>query len=95
MEAFAIWNDTSVETVDSLIYNVKVAKADRVKTSVERSFIFARLNEHFRALQGLVNANVEQKLTLRDAMTTEREPHGSARSIRKLDNSVKISKLTQ
>lgn len=61
--------------------------------SAERNFASARFEEHVRALQALVNARVEQKVTLMKPMTMVRELLMNGRSINKLDYSVKISLL--
>lgn len=64
----SVWKETSRGNADSIINNVKVAKADIVKMSVERNLIRALFGEHFRALQTLVIANPERKVTLTDSM---------------------------
>lgn len=49
-EEINVWIKTSAETVDSLIDDVKVAKADGVEMSVERNLILAYFEKHVRAL---------------------------------------------
>lgn len=63
--------------------------------SVEWNLILDRFEKHVRALRTLVNANVEQKVTLTDAMARIRELLESARSIDCLGYSIKISKLVR
>lgn len=63
--------------------------------SVERNFVSARFEKHFRALQALVNANVERMVTLADAMSKVEKLLESGLSINRSDYSVKISKLTR
>lgn len=73
---------------------MRVANAERVRTSVEKILILARSEEHVRAMQTPVNANVQQKVPLRNAMAKIRELLESSRSIDWYNYSVKISKLT-
>lgn len=63
--------------------------------SVEKNLISARFEEHVRALQALVNANVERKVTLTEIMATVRELFKSDRSINGPVYSVKIPKMTR
>lgn len=67
-EKVSVWKDTSRKNADGLIDTVKVAKGDSVKMSVEQNLTFARFEKHICAQQTWVNANVEQKMTLADAM---------------------------
>lgn len=60
-EEIGVWNDTSAEHANSLFIDVRVAKADSVKKSVERYLILACFEEQVRTLQALVNVNVEPK----------------------------------
>lgn len=60
-KVISIWKETSAVNADSLINNVNVAKADSVKMFVKRNVLFARFEEHVRALQNLVNFNVDSK----------------------------------
>lgn len=94
-EDIGVWNKTSAENANSLVNNVKFAKADSVMKCVERNLGLARLEEHVRALQALVKANVERNGTLKDVMTTVRDLLESGRHIKKSDNTEKISKLTR
>lgn len=87
-----VWKETFAENVDSLINNLKIWKANSVEMSVERYLICARFEEHVCALQTLVDANVEQKVTLTDVMATVRELLESVRSSNKSDYSLKITK---
>lgn len=50
VEKIGVWKEVCAENADSLINNVKVAKANRSKMSVEMNFIFARFKEHVRAV---------------------------------------------
>lgn len=77
------WNDKPAGNADSLISDVKLAKVDSVKMSVERNLISNCFEKHVRALQDLVNAKVEWKVTLTDAMTRVRERLEIVRSISK------------
>lgn len=45
-----VWKETSVKDSNSLINDVRLAKADRVKISVNRNWILSRWEEHVRAL---------------------------------------------
>lgn len=63
--------------------------------SVERMLISARFGERVYALQSLVNATVERKVTLKGAMAKIRGLLESGRSINWSDHSVKVSKLTR
>lgn len=66
-EEVVVWKVTFARNADCLINDVKAAKVDRVKTSVERNLNLALFEEYDRALQDLFNGNVEQKITLTDA----------------------------
>lgn len=55
----------------------------------------ADFEEHVRALQTLVSANVERNVTLTEAMAKVRELLGSGRSYNKSGYSMKIFKLTR
>lgn len=61
---------------------------------IERNLILAHFENHVHALQPLVIANVERKVTLEDAMTAIRELSEGGRNIQKSDYSVKNEKLT-
>lgn len=56
-----------------MINNINVAEADSVKIVVKRNLIFARFQEHVRAPDALVNGNVEQNITLTEAMARVKE----------------------
>lgn len=45
-EEISVWTESAAKNSDSLINNVKVAKADTVKMSVERYLVLARFEEH-------------------------------------------------
>lgn len=94
-EKVKVCKETYAENADSLINDVRGAKADSVKMSIERNLNLARFEGHVRAVQALLNANFDRKVTLKDAMTTVRELLQSGYNINKLDFSVKIPKLTQ
>lgn len=72
-EEVELWKETSAENEDSLIIDVNAAKADSGKMSGERNLILTGFEEHVRAMLALVNANVEPKVALKDAMTTVSE----------------------
>lgn len=75
-----------------------VAKADGVKSVtifVENNLIFFRFEEYVRALQALINAHVERKVTSIYAMMKVRKLLGRGHLINKSDYFEKISKLTQ
>lgn len=57
-DEISVWKETSAENADSVINNGKVAKADSIKMSVNRNLILDRFEEHVRALQALIDANV-------------------------------------
>lgn len=78
-EEVKVWKDTSLENADRLIYDVKVAKVDIVKMSVECNLILARFEEHVCAQQAPVHANVERKASLTGAMANMREQFESGR----------------
>lgn len=54
--------------MSSLIYEVKIAVADRVQMSSKRNLIFARFKKHVRVPQTIVSAPVEGKVTLTKTM---------------------------
>lgn len=51
-----------------MINDVKVAKVDSVMISVDQNLNLARFEKHICAVQTQFNANVELKVTLKDAM---------------------------
>lgn len=63
--------------------------------SIKRNLILVRLKENVRALQPLVNENVERKVPLTDAIAKARELLESCLSIDRSDYSVKFSKPTR
>lgn len=62
---------------------------------VERNLVLDLFEDHARALQAHVNANVERKVWLRDVIGTVRELLESGLHIRKSPFSVKVAKLKQ
>lgn len=94
-EEISIWKETSAENADSLITDVNVAKANGVKMSVKRILVLARFQEHVRALQALVNANVDREVAIAHAMAKVGELLKIGRSIKKSDYAVKLSELTR
>lgn len=80
-EEVSVWKETCQENAASRINDVKVAKADTVKMSLERNLIQARFEEHVWALQMLVNANVESIVKLTAALAKIRKLLKSGRSI--------------
>lgn len=89
-KGISVWKEIPAENLDSLIKNVKFAKADSVKISVESNLIFAGFKEHVCALQVLVIAKMERKVVLSDAMRKLKDLLESGYSIQKSDCSVKI-----
>lgn len=81
--------------MDSSINDLKLAKADSVRISVEPNLILGRLEKNAQALRFLVNANVERKLTSTDSMAKIRKLLESGLSIHRSDYFVKISKLAR
>lgn len=69
----SVWKKTSVENADFQNNNVKVARADSVRMSVDMNLISACFEEHVRALQALVNLNVERKVTFTGGMAKIRD----------------------
>lgn len=80
-EHFPVWKETSRDNLDSLINDVKVAKAGSVKMSVEPILIIARFKEHVRAVQTPFNANVEQNVKFTGSMAKTRKIPESGRLI--------------
>lgn len=87
-----VYKKTSQDNTDSLIDDLKVAKADSVKMSIERNLILAHFWEHICTLQTPANANVEWKMTLTDVMTKIPELFESVRLTDRSDYSVKMLK---
>lgn len=87
--------ETSGGNAGSPINNLKVANADIVTISVEKTLIFARLEELFRTMQALNNANVEPSLSLMGAMKKVKMLFKCGRSINKIVCSVEILNLTR
>lgn len=81
--------------MDGLISDVNVVKAENLKMSVGRNLILAHFLPNICALQTLVNANVERKVTSTVVMKKIRQLFESGRSIDRSDYSVKISKLAR
>lgn len=79
----SVWKKTSTESTDNLIKDEKVAKADSIRMTVEKSLILACFKELVSALQALVNANVKRKVTIKEAMQKDRALLASGRSINK------------
>lgn len=94
-EEVNVWKVITDESVDSLIDDVNVVKFYIVKTDVKLKLILARFEENVRALQPTVNANVERKVTITNAMGKVRELRECGRSVDQSDYSVEISKLTR
>lgn len=63
--------------------------------SVRKNLILARFEEHVRTLQALVYVNVEQKVTLMDAISTMSKLLESSPSISKLDYFPKIANFAR
>lgn len=63
-----VWRETRVEIADSLITDIEVTKAYSVKMSLEKNLILAQFAELVRALQVLVSANMERKVTSTESM---------------------------
>lgn len=72
-EEVSVWKEPSRENAHCLANTMKDAKADIVKIYVERNLNLARFEKHVRAVQTLVDANVERKVTFTDAMAKIRE----------------------
>lgn len=81
------------ENADSLINDVKAAKADSVRMSLEKNLIFARFGKHAHAPWNVVNTNVERKVSLMEDTAKVRKLFESGRSMYKLEHTAKISKL--
>lgn len=94
-EEVSVWKDTSRKNADSFISDVEVGRAGSVKISVERNFCLPLMEGHVRGLHILVNPNVEQKITLTEAMEKIQQLLESARSIGRLEYSMKILKLAR
>lgn len=76
-EEVSVWKEIFGEDEDRMVNDVEVATADSVKMSIEQKLVLAPFEKHVRALQVLVSANVERKVTLNDAMTKIWELHES------------------
>lgn len=63
--------------------------------SVKKDLILACFEEHVRALQALVNSNLERRVTSKDALKKVEGLLDSDGSIIKSDYSGKISKMTR
>lgn len=68
-EKVSVWNEISRENKDNRNSDVKVVKADRVMTSLERDLILSSFNDHVRALQILFDANLKRKMTFANAVS--------------------------
>lgn len=90
-----IWKEAFFENVNSLINDVKIAKAESVEMFVEKNLTLARFKEHFRLLWRMVSANVELMVTLSDAMAKMKKMPKRARSLDRLDYSLNIERPTQ
>lgn len=62
--------------------------------SVERILVLTGFEEHVCAMQTIVNANVERKVSLKDTMTTVSEQLECGCNINKWDYSVKMARET-
>lgn len=71
---------------------MKLEEADSLKTSLERNLILVRLEELSRALETLVEANAERKVTFTDSTGKIWERHEIGRAIERSDYSIKLSK---
>lgn len=90
-EEFSVWRETSDEKADGAINYVKGAKADSVQMSVEKNLMLDHYAERVRAVQILINANVQRKVTLTDVMAKVRELLERDHSVHKSYYSVEIS----
>lgn len=81
VEEVSVWNEIFAEIADSLVSEVKVANAGSVEMSIEWNMILICFEKHIRALQALVNANMEHKLTITDAIANIMEQLDSVRSM--------------
>lgn len=94
-EEMGALKEISARNTDGLINNVKVAKTESIKSSVERNFTLTRFEKHICVLQALIYANIDRKVTLKKAMETVRELLECRRCIDRLEWSVKILILAE
>lgn len=75
VEPVSVWKGISVAPMNSPSINVKVARADNVKTLIEWNMLLAQFEDIAYALQSLVNKIVEWKMVLVDTIAKRKALH--------------------
>lgn len=90
-----VWKEAFRETSETLINDVKVAKADSGMMFVERNLILVRFEKNVDALRTLVNTNVDRMIGLTDVLSRIWGLFESCCFIDRLDYTVNILKLAR
>lgn len=93
MEKLNVWKETSTENTESYIMDVKVAYADSIKMSVKWNLVFARFDDHARALQSIISEDLEQEATSIETMAKTPELLETGRLTYCADYMIRIAKL--